>query len=68
MERFQDRAGFRVPRVIHAHGGELVVDGSYAMTYLPGRHETARGLDIKAWYQVAPERTVPLALEAISAA
>jgi uncharacterized protein (TIGR02569 family) len=48
MERLQDHDGFRVPRLIRARGDELAIDGWYAMTYLPGRHETGRWLDIVA--------------------
>lgn len=48
LERLQYCDGFRVPRLIRARGGELAIDGWYAMTYLPGRHETARWLDIVA--------------------
>jgi uncharacterized protein (TIGR02569 family) len=48
MERLQDHDGFRVPRLIRARGDELAIDGWYAMTYVPGHHETGRWLDIVA--------------------
>jgi uncharacterized protein (TIGR02569 family) len=37
---------FRVPRAVRAGGGALAVDGWYATTYLSGRHEAGRWVDI----------------------
>jgi uncharacterized protein (TIGR02569 family) len=45
-ERLQANDGFRVPRAIRARDGSLLVDGWYAMTFLRGRHESGRWLDI----------------------
>lgn len=45
-QRLQGNDGFRVPRAVRTRDGRLLVDGWYAMTYLPGRHEPGRWLDI----------------------
>lgn len=45
-ERLRTNDGFRVPHAMRAHDGRLLVDGWYAMTYLAGRHEPGRWLDI----------------------
>jgi uncharacterized protein (TIGR02569 family) len=42
----KDDAAFRVPCAVRSESGSLVVDGWYAMTYLPGRHERGRWVDI----------------------
>jgi len=46
QERLQGYDGFRVPQIIPANEGQLVIDGWYAMTFLSGRHEPGRWLDI----------------------
>ncbi|HEX3300617.1 MAG TPA: TIGR02569 family protein [Actinomycetota bacterium] len=45
-ERLRTHDGFRVPEAVRAHDGRLLVNGWYAMTYLQGRHEPGRWLDI----------------------
>jgi uncharacterized protein (TIGR02569 family) len=45
-ERLRTDDGFRIPQAVRTHDGGLLVDGWYAMTYLPGRHEPGRWLDI----------------------
>ena len=47
-ERLGDHHGFRLSRMVLARDGQLLVDGWYAMTYLPGRHDPGRWLDIIA--------------------
>jgi len=43
-----DHDGFRTPQAVRSLDGPLLVDGWYAMTYLDGRHEPRRWLDIIA--------------------
>jgi uncharacterized protein (TIGR02569 family) len=45
-ESLRDEEQFRVPGVIRASDGTLVVEGWYATTFLPGRHVQRRWLDI----------------------
>jgi uncharacterized protein (TIGR02569 family) len=46
LQRVAGNEGFRVPQMIEAEDGRLVVEGWYAMTLLPGRHEPGRWIDI----------------------
>jgi uncharacterized protein (TIGR02569 family) len=47
-ERLDGHSGFRVPQAVRARDGRLLVDGWYAMQFLPGRHLSGRWLDIIA--------------------
>ena len=48
FDSLQDRAPFRVPRAIRTEAGDLSVGGWFAMTYLRGRWEPGRWLDVVA--------------------
>lgn len=47
-ERLDGQGEFRVPQAVRSRDGRLLVDGWCAMTFLRGRHERGRWLDIIA--------------------
>jgi len=67
QRRLRDHDGFRMPQAVRSLDGRLLVDGWYAMTFLEGRHEPARWLDIIAvgavFHDAVADEPVPSFLE-----